>query len=78
MAEREGLLADLAGAILDGAPIDWASAESGADELERPLLDPLRLLATLADVHRVPSLVPKELLHERGMNPNPTKIASPI
>ena len=53
MAEvPEGLLADLAGAILDGSPIDWASAESSADEIERPLLDPLRLLAGLADVHR--------------------------
>jgi serine/threonine protein kinase/Tfp pilus assembly protein PilF len=56
VAEREGLLADLAGAILDGSPIDWASAESSADERERPLLDPLRLLASLADLHRPPSL----------------------
>jgi serine/threonine-protein kinase len=52
---REELLADLAGAILDGSPIDWASAESSADEIERPLLDPLRLLAGLADLHRSPS-----------------------
>ena len=56
MAVSEGLVADLAGAILDGDPIDWASAESAADELERQLLDPLRLLASLADVHRRPSL----------------------
>jgi eukaryotic-like serine/threonine-protein kinase len=56
VADREGLLADLAGAILDGSPIDWASAESCADETERSLLDPLRLLAGLADVHRRPSL----------------------
>jgi serine/threonine protein kinase len=55
VAEREGLLADLAGDILDGAPIDWVSAESGVDEIERPLLDPLRMLATLADLHRRPS-----------------------
>ena len=56
MAVSEGLLADLAGAILDGHPIDWASAESRADEIERSLLDPLRLLASLADLHRGPSL----------------------
>jgi eukaryotic-like serine/threonine-protein kinase len=54
VAAGEGLLADLAGAILDGSPIDWASAESSADESNRPLLGPLRLLASLADVHRRP------------------------
>jgi serine/threonine protein kinase len=48
----EGLLGDLADAILDGSPIDWASAESSAGDGERPLLDPLRLLAALAGVHR--------------------------
>jgi hypothetical protein len=58
---RDGLLADLAGAILDGSPIDWASAESGADDLERPLLDPLRLLANLADLHRHPSLTQSQV-----------------
>jgi serine/threonine protein kinase/Tfp pilus assembly protein PilF len=60
VAASEGLLADLADAILDGSPIDWASAESGADEMERPLLDPLRLLASLADVHRLPAPSPIE------------------
>jgi serine/threonine-protein kinase len=49
---NEGLLGDLADAILDGSPIDWASAESSAGDGERPLLDPLRLLAALAGVHR--------------------------
>jgi TolB-like protein/Tfp pilus assembly protein PilF/tRNA A-37 threonylcarbamoyl transferase component Bud32 len=53
VAVSEGLLADLAGAILDGDAIDWASAEDTADETERPLLDQLRLLAALADLHRV-------------------------
>jgi eukaryotic-like serine/threonine-protein kinase len=55
VAVVERLIDDLAGAILDGSPIDWASAESSADEIERPLLDPLRLLAGLADLHRRPS-----------------------
>ncbi|MGH9331722.1 MAG: serine/threonine-protein kinase, partial [Vicinamibacterales bacterium] len=53
MAVNDGLLADLAGAILDGRPIDWGSASDTADEAERPLLDQLKLLAALADVHRV-------------------------
>ena len=54
MAVAEERLASLAGAILDGSPVDWASAESGADERDRPLIGPLRLLASLADVHRRP------------------------
>ena len=50
MSER--LVPDLARAVLDGTPIDWAGAESSADEASRPLLAELRVLAALADVHR--------------------------
>jgi eukaryotic-like serine/threonine-protein kinase len=46
------LLDDVADAILDGTPIDWASVEAQADRQRRPLLDRLRVLAALADVHR--------------------------
>jgi len=49
---REAEVRDLAGAILDGTPIDWRTAESTAHETERALLDQLRVLATLADFHR--------------------------
>ena len=52
MAASEGLLADLAGAILDGTPIDWDAAESSADDHERPLVARLRLVAGVAGVHR--------------------------
>jgi len=45
-------LDDLADAILDGAPIDWAGVESRADGHRRALLDRLRVLAALANVHR--------------------------
>jgi serine/threonine-protein kinase len=48
----EGLLADLAGAILDGDAIDWPSAETGAGLGDRALLNQLRVLATVADVYR--------------------------
>jgi serine/threonine-protein kinase len=48
----DGLVPDLAGAILDGSAVDWATAESSADDTERPLLGPLRRLASLADFHR--------------------------
>jgi tetratricopeptide (TPR) repeat protein/tRNA A-37 threonylcarbamoyl transferase component Bud32 len=50
---NDGELADLAGAILDGRSVDWASAAETADESERPLLDQLRLLSAVADLHRV-------------------------
>jgi TolB-like protein/Tfp pilus assembly protein PilF len=52
---HEGRFAELAGAILDGTSIDWTSVESSADLSERPLLDQLKLLAAVADVHRRPS-----------------------
>lgn len=55
MAPTEGLLINLAGAVLDGTPVDWAGARSVADERERPLVDQLRLLSTLADIHRQPA-----------------------
>ena len=42
----------LAGAVLDGTPIDWTSATSGVDALEGQLLDRLRLLASIAEFHR--------------------------
>ena len=48
----ETSLADLAGAILDGTPVDWQLADSGADEYDRSLLNQLRVLAAVADVHR--------------------------
>ena len=51
-AVSERLVPDLAGAVLDGTPIDWAGAESSADEASRPVLAELRILAALADVHR--------------------------
>ena len=52
MAASQGVLIDVAGAILDGAQVDWASAESSVEESDRALLDPLRVVAALADVHR--------------------------
>ena len=52
MAVSEGLVSDLARAVLDGTPIDWPAAESNADDANRPVLAELRVLATLADLHR--------------------------
>jgi len=47
-------IAELAGAILDGDPIDWPLVESGADDRDRSLIDQLKLLARVADLHRRP------------------------
>jgi len=55
MDETDGVVDEIAGAILDGAAVDWAAAESAADESERTMLASLRLVAALADVHRRPS-----------------------
>jgi serine/threonine-protein kinase len=46
------LLDDLADAILDGTPIDWAAAESSPEGNEQPLLGELRVLAAVAELHR--------------------------
>jgi eukaryotic-like serine/threonine-protein kinase len=54
VAVSEGLVAELAGALLDGTPIDWVAAESSADEADRALIGHLRVMATLADLHRRP------------------------
>jgi serine/threonine protein kinase/tetratricopeptide (TPR) repeat protein len=48
----EPTLDELAGAILDGTSVDWRTIQSTAGESERPLVEELRVLATLADFHR--------------------------
>jgi eukaryotic-like serine/threonine-protein kinase len=46
------LLDDLADAILDGTPIDWAAAESSPEGTAQPLLGQLKVLAEVAELHR--------------------------
>jgi TolB-like protein/Tfp pilus assembly protein PilF len=50
----------VAAAILDGTPIDWPDVEAGATEPQRRVLEELRLLCTLADLHRDVPLQPGE------------------
>ncbi|HYN06141.1 MAG TPA: protein kinase [Vicinamibacterales bacterium] len=52
MLPSEQLLEDLAGTVLDGGDVDWASAESSADADTRPFVRHLRLVASVAEVHR--------------------------
>ncbi len=54
MVPAEESVHELAGAILDGSPIDWQLADSCAGETDRTLLEQLRVLAAIADVHRRP------------------------
>jgi eukaryotic-like serine/threonine-protein kinase len=52
VAAGERLVTAVAAAILDGDAIDWSSAESSAELTERPVLDELRLIASVAEVYR--------------------------
>ncbi len=54
----------LAEAIADGRPIDWAAIDvKVSDPAAQQVLDELRVLATLADLHRSPD--PTVLLERR-------------
>ncbi len=46
------LFEDVAGAILDGTPVDWASVESAASAADQPLVEQLKTLAALRSVRR--------------------------
>jgi serine/threonine protein kinase/tetratricopeptide (TPR) repeat protein len=50
--QSEQLVDDLANAILDGTSIDWAAAESSAEGAARSLVEQLRVLAAVAELHR--------------------------
>lgn len=52
MHDDDPLVSQLTRAVLDGADVDWESAESVAASVTRPLVRELRLLATVAAVHR--------------------------
>ena len=61
MPQSERLIDDLADAILDASPIDWAAAESSSDGTARLLVEQLRVLAAVADLHRSPPPSPSTL-----------------
>jgi TolB-like protein/tRNA A-37 threonylcarbamoyl transferase component Bud32 len=47
---------DLAASVADGRPIDWAAAESGAAAAERRVVRHLRLVESIASLHRSTAL----------------------
>jgi eukaryotic-like serine/threonine-protein kinase len=52
VAVNETFLSELAGAVLDGTPIDWTALEAGTDGDTRAALEHLKLMAAIADIHR--------------------------
>lgn len=50
MSTDNARLEEVAGAILDGEPIEWSTA--GADDGSLPLIPQLKIVAAIADVHR--------------------------
>ncbi len=51
--QNDAVLHEIAGALLDGTPIDWASAESNAvDESMRRVVRDLKMIAEIAEVHQ--------------------------
>ncbi len=50
--EHDALLEEVAGAILDGTPVEWAQIESCAAQTDPALIAQLRTLATLRVVSR--------------------------
>ena len=53
MEGREPLVDDVAAAILDGSTIDWPMVDTASSDAERGLIGELRLLAAVADLHRL-------------------------
>jgi len=51
--DNDAVFLEIAGALLDEIPIDWASAESGGvDESVRRVVRDLKVIAEIAEVHR--------------------------
>ena len=55
MATDDKRFEELAGAILDGSPVDWAAAESDTDPADLRLVPHLKTVAAVASVHRIPN-----------------------
>ena len=55
MAGSDERLEAIASDILDGAAIDWNSAESSVDSAHFPIVEQLQVVAAVANLHRVPA-----------------------
>jgi serine/threonine-protein kinase len=52
MPDNDHVLMDVAGAILDGGSVNWAAVDRSASDRDRQILEELRLLCSVADLHR--------------------------
>ena len=68
MSPNSDRIVELAGAILDGTSVDWTSETSGTDLTGQLLLDQLKLLAAVADVHRRIPLISLSTRAERELD----------
>ena len=78
MRADDRALVDAAASVADGAPVDWVSAESRADADSRPLVRHLRLVESIASLHRsIPpieaddSQIPSATVADRSRAPGP-------
>jgi eukaryotic-like serine/threonine-protein kinase len=74
----ERLIDDLADAILDCSPIDWAAAESSSDATEQLLMRQLRVLAAVADLHRSTPPSPSTLIQSPVSSVEPKVADAPV
>ena len=56
MTPDDASLHQLAGAIVDGSPVDWSAAESDGDASVREVIRELKVIAGIAGVHAIASL----------------------
>jgi hypothetical protein len=65
-------LADLARSVADGSPVDWQTAESSATDRDRRIVRHLRLVESIAALHRsIPPLdSPDDVPADRASAPD--------
>ncbi len=66
MTGPDEVLDELAGAILDGTPVDWAEVEARTDQTDRSMLAELRLLATMRSLIRATPLPESSTMESWG------------
>ena len=65
------LVEELAAAILDGTPVDWAAAESNPDSTARRLVHQFKVLAAVAELHRSMPFAPSIASQAPASRPEP-------
>ena len=82
--QDEELLEDVAGAILDGTPVDWSGIDSPAGEIDLELVAQLKTLATLTlagrstgQPHREPAAAEAPSFFRRSLRLTASSWSSP-